>query len=142
MKKLISIPQITLVVLILVASCNSANPASSSDEIKDNNREAQISFEKDVHDFGKLINGERVTYAFRFTNTGNAPLLITGTRTGCGCTVGDYPKEPIMPGQKGKVGVVFNSSGKKGYQNENIRVFTNTTEEVVTLRIQAEVSER
>jgi hypothetical protein len=140
MKKLFLTAQITLVILLLVASCNSRNQAHSADSTADNSG-AQISFEKEIHDFGRLISGERVTYAFRFTNTGNAPLLISGTRTGCGCTVGDYPKEPVLPGKQGKVSVVFNSAGKKGLQNENIRVLTNTTEEVVTLRIRAEVAE-
>ncbi|MFW5706840.1 MAG: DUF1573 domain-containing protein, partial [Bacteroidota bacterium] len=61
-----------------------------------------ITFEKTSHDFGKIITGEKVAYAFRFTNTGDQPLVITGIRSGCGCTVGDYPKDPVKPGEEAR----------------------------------------
>lgn len=99
----------------------------------------EIRFEKEVHDFGKIISGERVSYHFRFTNSGDSPLIITSTRSGCGCTVGDYPKEPVLPGQSGRITVVFNSAGRSGFQSETVRVLTNAPQEIVNIRIQAEV---
>jgi hypothetical protein len=99
----------------------------------------EVTFEKLAHDFGPIFSGEKVTYNFRFTNTGNAPLIIINTRSGCGCTVGDYPKEPIPPGGEARVKVMFNSAGRRGFQSESVRVVTNATPQEYLLRITAEV---
>jgi len=137
-----------LSMLFLISTLTGCNQVPESDkEITKSriNPDAEgpvISFQKDVHDFGKIITGERVSYGFRFTNTGSSPLLITGIRSGCGCTVGDYPKDPVMPGNEGRIHVVFNSSGRRGFQSESVRVLSNAEESVVTLRITAEVMER
>ncbi len=134
-----------LFLFVFLFGCNQAPQAEKSSSKSQINPEAEgpvISFQKDVHDFGKIITGERVSYGFRFTNNGSSPLLITGTRSGCGCTVGDYPKDPVMPGNEGRVHIVFNSSGRRGFQSESVRVLSNAEESVVTLRITAEVMER
>ncbi len=116
---------------------------SSHDSGKDSSENTDATpiaeFQKTTHDFGKIITGERVAYAFRFKNAGNSPLVITGIRSGCGCTVGDYPKDPVRPGEEGRVNVVFNSAGRRGFQSESVRVLTNAEESVITLRITAEV---
>ncbi len=125
---------------LLISSCGSktSENESTSNDIP-NEKNPKIEFEKQSHEFGRIISGERVSYAFRFTNAGNAPLLITGVRTGCGCTVGDYPREPVMPGKEGRITVVFNSQGRNGFQSETVRVFTNTEPSVVNLTVQSEV---
>src|SRR6056297_2151535 len=133
---------IIISLIILSTGLYSCNPSGS--DIAENNTETseektpEIAFDKNIHDFGKIISGERVAYGFKFSNTGNAPLLITGVRSGCGCTVGDYPKEPLLPGETGRIDVVFNSSGRTGAQSENVRVLTNATDKPVNLRITAE----
>lgn len=120
-------------------SCDSSSKDTAANETESaGDKTPEIIFEKNVHDFGKIISGERVAYGFKFSNSGNAPLLITGVRSGCGCTVGDYPKEPLMPGETGRIDVVFNSSGRKGAQSENVRVLTNATDKPINLRITAE----
>lgn len=134
-----------LLLIFILPGCNQAPQTENSARASGINPEAEgpvISFQKDVHDFGKIITGERVSFGFRFTNTGSSPLLITGIRSGCGCTVGDYPKDPVMPGNEGRIHVVFNSSGRRGFQSESIRVLSNAEETVVTLQITAEVMER
>ncbi len=134
-----------LFLISCLTGCNQATETNEGNTTSRLNPEAEgpvISFQKDVHDFGKIITGERVSYGFRFTNTGSSPLLITGIRSGCGCTVGDYPKDPVMPGNEGRIHVVFNSSGRRGFQSESVRVLSNAEESVVTLRITAEVLER
>lgn len=134
-----------LLFISVLPGCNQPPPNETSSSVSGINPEADgpvISFQKDVHEFGKIISGERVSYGFRFTNTGTSPLLITGIRSGCGCTVGDYPKDPVMPGNEGRIHVVFNSSGRRGFQSESVRVLSNAQETVVTLRITAEVMER
>lgn len=130
-------------ILFSLFSCSPQQKDQATD--KENNGEntsAEISFEKTEHNFKKIISGERVEYSFRFTNTGDAPLIITGIRSGCGCTVGDYPKDPLKPGEEGKIKVVFNSSGRKGFQSQSVSILNNTQESPKTLRITAEVIEQ
>lgn len=99
----------------------------------------QITFDKDLHPFGTIFSGERVVYSFRFTNTGDAPLIITGTRSSCGCTAGQFTRDPIPPGERGFVSVEFNSAGRNGFQQETLWVQTNAEGQDQRLRITAEV---
>jgi hypothetical protein len=96
-------------------------------------------FEDELHDFGKIIQGESVSYQFRFRNTGKSDLIISDVSTSCGCTVPSYPKIPIRPGQSEAIKVLFNSSGKKGFQTKNIVIVANTQPNTTILRIKAEV---
>lgn len=86
-----------------------------------------IAFDKKVHDFGEIVQGDKVEETFRFTNTGNEPLIITNVQVTCGCTVPKYSRDPIMPGGKGEVTVAFNSAGKLGKQNKVVTVVSNAT---------------
>lgn len=95
----------------------------------------KITFEKTKHDFGNVIQGEKVVYNFAFTNTGKSDLLISTVSTSCGCTVGKYPKTPIKPGDKGSIEVVFDTKGRKGFQTKNITVMANTNPSKTTLNI-------
>jgi len=98
-----------------------------------------IKFREEIHDFGKIIEGETVSYYFKFTNTGKSDLLIADVNTSCGCTVSDYPKPPIRPGQSNFIKVSFNSAGKRGFQTKNIIVVANTQPNSTTIRIKAQV---
>lgn len=86
-----------------------------------------MSFEKAKHDFGDIFQGDKVEHVFEFENTGNEPLIITNVQTTCGCTAPEWPKDPVAPGQSGKIKVVFNSTGKIGRQNKVITVVSNAT---------------
>lgn len=86
----------------------------------------EITFEKDVHDFGEIIQGEVVKTEFKFTNTGKHDLIITGARGSCGCTVPEWPKEPIHAGQSDVIKVQFNSANKNGPFNKTVTVTANT----------------
>lgn len=98
----------------------------------------KISFVEKEFDFGEIIQGTHVSHLFKFTNTGNAPLVITGARSSCGCTIPEYTKEPIMPGEKGDLLVRFDGSGR-GVVNKTITLLTNTEGVNETLRIKANV---
>lgn len=98
-----------------------------------------ISFEVKEHDFGKIIEGESVSYEFVFTNTGQTDLVIADVSTSCGCTVPSYPKTAIRPGQGGSVKVAFNSRGRRGMQTKTIVVVSNTQPNVTQLKIKAQV---
>ena len=80
------------------------------------------------HDFGTIQQGEIVSHIFKFKNTGNAPLVIEKTGVSCGCTTPTYTKKPIMPGEEGEITVEFNSSGKTGRQDKEVRVYYNNIE--------------
>jgi len=113
------------------------NPNTASGEVADNL--PVIEFEKEIHDFGKVIQGERVSYGFKFKNTGKSDLVITQVKTSCGCTVPKFKKEPIKPGEERIITVTFNSSGRKGIQNKTITVLSNCQPSTTVVRIKAMV---
>ncbi len=86
---------------------------------------AAIEFEEQVHDFGDIKEGEVVEHVFKFKNTGEAPLILTGVQPSCGCTASDYTKDPVAPGSEGTISLTFNSSGKPGAQNKTATVKAN-----------------
>jgi hypothetical protein len=116
------------------------NPNSASGK-SDPGAMPAITFEKDFHDFGNLRSGEKVTFFFKFKNTGKSLLVISDVTTSCGCTISNYPKQPIKPGEEGTVDVSFDSEGRHGIQNKTITVLSNTQPPTTTLRIKANVVE-
>ncbi|MGB5980354.1 MAG: DUF1573 domain-containing protein [Cyclobacteriaceae bacterium] len=98
-----------------------------------------ISFEKEEHDFGTINEGDVVEHTFAFTNTGEKPLIISNASASCGCTVPEWPKQPIPPGKTGEIKARFNSTGKPNQQNKTITITANTFPEKNTLRIKANV---
>lgn len=86
-----------------------------------------ITFEKESHNFGNIEEGEVVEYSFKFTNTGNKDLLITRAEASCGCTVPEWPKEPVKPGESAYMKVKFDSRGRpEGYTEKEIYIQANT----------------
>ncbi len=99
-----------------------------------------MTFSKTDHDFGIINEGEIVEHTFTFTNTGKTPLLIMSAKGSCGCTVPEWPKEPIAPGASGTLLVSFNSNGKPNLQNKQITITTNTKKGKEVLKIKAMVT--
>lgn len=89
-------------------------------------------------DFGKIEQGKPVTAVFEFTNPSMVPLIISSVRPTCGCTVADYPKEPIQPGKSGKITTTYNAASS-GMITKTIIVSSNASEGNTTLVIKAEV---
>jgi hypothetical protein len=114
----------------------SANTASSKPKEKPEGPLPEMTFEKEMHDFGTITEGDQVEHVFEFTNTGEAPLIISNAKSSCGCTVPDWTKEPVAPGEKGKLTVKYNSRGKKNQDNKVVRITANTwpEENRVTIR--------
>lgn len=98
-----------------------------------------MSFEKSEHDFGTIEQGTPQETAFKFTNTGNAPLIITDAKSSCGCTVPNPPKDPIAPGESSELIVKFNGSGQNQV-TKTITVTANTEKGSEVLRIKAFVN--
>ncbi|MCX8080400.1 MAG: DUF1573 domain-containing protein [Bacteroidia bacterium] len=98
-----------------------------------------MTFENTEYDFGKITQGEVVTVDFHFRNTGKKNLIISGASGSCGCTVPKWPKEPIPPGKTGLIQVIFDSEGKKGYQEKTITIATNCEPATIMLKIKGEI---
>lgn len=90
-------------------------------------------------DFGNVKKGEKVDHVYEVTNTGENPLIISAVKPGCGCTAPDYTKEPILPGQKGKITLSFDSSSFEGVQNKQAEVFANVEKAPVLITFAANV---
>ncbi len=112
---------------------------SASAEEKSSKNLPEIKFEEELFDFGKITQGEKVNHAFSFKNIGSKSLIITGASGSCGCTVPEWPKEPINPGQSSKINVVFSSEGKSGIQEKTITVVTNCEPATRIIRIKTEI---
>ena len=113
-------------------------PNTASGEM-DNAKLPVMEFKVTEHHFGKIIQGEIVTYAFKFTNTGNGDLVIAGIDASCGCTASEYPRDPVRPGEESAVKVRFDSGGKKGFQNKTLTIAANTQPSQIVLTVKAEV---
>jgi len=101
---------------------------------------AKIDFAKDVHDYGTVKNGGNGTCTFEFTNTGSEPLIISNAKGSCGCTVPEWPHDPIAPGEKAKITVKYNTKNA-GPINKSVTITSNATNEPTkVLRIKGNVS--
>lgn len=91
---------------------------------------AVLSFDKTEHDFGSIPHkSKQVECTFEFTNEGSAPLVITKVVTSCTCTKADYPKKPVMPGQKGSIRVIYEPSKKEpGVFYKAVEVYSNSAD--------------
>lgn len=114
-------------------------PSTASGEAAEPGSQPVITFEKEIHDFGKITQGEKVSHSFKFRNTGGSDLVISSAQGSCGCTVPDYPKTPIPPGGEGKIDVVFDSNGKSGKTSKTVTVVTNADPATKTLTVSTEI---
>ncbi|MBL4715073.1 DUF1573 domain-containing protein [Sphingobacteriaceae bacterium AH-315-L07] len=94
------------------------------------------------HDFGLLTEGDKVTYVFEFKNTGPNPLIIKNARGSCGCTVPEWPREPIAPGESGNITVNYDSKNRKGIQDKTVSITANTDPQIIQLKIHAKIAQQ
>ena len=85
----------------------------------------EISFEKEIHDFGTFEQHGDGNYEFKFTNTGDAPLIISNAKGSCGCTVPVWPKEPIAPGASNVIKVKYDTK-RIGAFNKSVTITSNS----------------
>lgn len=101
------------------------NPVSAS-QPADTSQLARITYTETEFDFGEVNEGDVVEHKFKFTNTGKVPLTILKARSSCGCTIPEYPEEPIPPGGTGEINAKFNTEGKHNEQKKIIHITANT----------------
>lgn len=123
-----------MVALLTAAGCFQVSDSKAS------NSAAKIEFENTEHDFGTLPYKGDGTFEFVFKNTGKEPLILKNVRSSCGCTVPEWPKDPIMKGEKGKIRVSYNTR-IPGTFSKSISVLTNVDEKPVILVIKGKVEE-
>ncbi|HUX97800.1 MAG TPA: DUF1573 domain-containing protein [Bacteroidales bacterium] len=130
-----------LFALLLVAGCGSGSGNINFDSVNSltDTGKAVIVFKEYEHSFGKVEEGEKVGYIFRFENQGTGNLVIQNAITSCGCTVPKYDRKPISPGRSGNLEVIFDTSGRSGLQAKTITVKSNATVPVILLKITADV---
>lgn len=134
MKKLFLIP---MFVLGGMAFLNAQNPVMTNTQGAPSTAAVQnpngpvMTFEVTEFNFGSIKQGDVVTHEFHFKNTGKEPLIINNAVGSCGCTVPDWPKEPIKPGGEAVIKVTFNSAGKLNQQDKTVTITYDTDKQVV-----------
>ena len=126
-----------MISLAVLVSCS-----GNSQDNKKSGKESmpKIVFEQPTYDFGKVSKGEKVSHTFKFKNKGEAKLKIKDVEVSCGCTVPEYKKTVIPPGETGRIKVTFDSGGFFGDQKKQIIVYTNSKISATELVIKAYVS--
>ncbi len=104
-----------------------------------NGKLTEMVFTEKEFDFGTINPGDKVNHFFTFKNTGKNDLIISKAMGSCGCTVPEFPKEPILPGKTAVMKVSFNSKGKTGNQHKTISVYANVPKGGVTIAIKAKI---
>ena len=134
MKKVFSLLMVLAFVMAGVAQNDAAQPKKNK-KVKT----PEITFEKLVHDYGQIYQGENGECEFVFKNTGKAELVLTNCRSSCGCTVPSWPKDPIPPGKKAVIKVKYNTQ-RIGQINKTITVESNAVNDRVVLKITGNVN--
>lgn len=134
MKKLLLLP-----VMLFGAMTLAMAQAPATTPAVDNPNGPEMKFDATDHVFGTIKQGDVATHEFRFKNTGKEPLIITSASGSCGCTVPDWPKDPIRPGGEGVIKVTFNSTGKMGNQDKTVTIISNAKEGTLVLHMKGSV---
>jgi hypothetical protein len=128
-------------ILTGLSSCD-RGPASgkqAKEQTVPDSEKAVLAFQDTIYRFGTIREGEEVSHEFPFTNTGKSDLLISNASASCGCTVPEWPKEPIKPGGKGVIKATFNSSGKQGKQSKKVVITANTNPQLTEIWLEGDV---
>ena len=100
-----------------------------------------IQWTETIHDFGQIILKKPAKATFTFTNSSEAPVVITNVRSSCGCTVANYTKEPVRPGENGEVSATYNAA-RVGRFTKTVTVTVDAVKTPIILKIKGEVVEK
>jgi len=120
------------------ANQSAVQPAAQTAEVP-TGPTTTMTFKETEFDFGTITEGEKVSHTYLFTNTGSEPLILSNAKGSCGCTVPQWPREPIAPGETAEVTVEFNSANKRGKKNQKVTITANTTPPQTFIYLKGEV---
>lgn len=130
------------VTIALLCVCSSFASLRAQDKQKTistlssaNTAAGKFHFKTDTHDYGEVPEGPKAEYDFVFKNVGSEPIVITEAHGSCGCTVPDWPHEPIKPGKKGKIRVTYNTAGRPGPIQKDVIITSNAAQSPMVLHI-------
>lgn len=140
MKK--SILVLAMASLVAVA-CQKKEEATTQtpqvEEVIEKTAITSLALSENHHNFGAIKKGETVQHTYEITNTGDNPLVISDVKPACGCTAPEFTKDPILPGQKGKIVLSFDSTNFDGLVNKQASVYANVEQSPIMLTFSAEV---
>lgn len=117
-----------------------ATPADAQAITQPTGPTTNMTFAETEFNFGTVLEGEKVSHTYKFTNTGNEPLILSNAQGSCGCTVPKWPREPIAPGASAEIIVEFNSKGKRGTRNQKVTITANTNPPQTFIYLKGEVT--
>ncbi len=123
----------------LLGACDEKKDKSSTTDLQEK-IPVMAMLDSTIYQFGEIKEGDIVEHAFRFKNGGRFPLIINNVTASCGCTIPEWPREPIAPNEESEIKVRFNSKGKPGQQVKTITVYANTEPAYSELRLQGIVA--
>ena len=121
-----------------ITTANVYNPITTDGEYETGTL-PKFEFEKLTHDFGEIIEGEKVSYTFKYKNIGGSDLVLRSAKGSCGCTVPQWSREPLEPGEEAEIEIIFSSSGRKGNQRKTVVLLANTQPNKEVLTITGEI---
>ena len=116
--------------------------AAVTDAVAPSGPTTAMSFDENVFNFGTVTEGEKVKHTYSFKNSGDEPLILSNAVGSCGCTVPQWPREPIAPGASGEIVVEFNSQGKPGERDQKVTITANTVPAQTVLSLQGTVESK
>ncbi len=130
---------LSVIISVVIFACSGNTKKTKAESQPSGNGTAEIEFMEYEHHFGKVAEGEKISWQFMFANKGTGDLVLNSVTTTCGCTVPKYDTKPIPPGKQGSLEVIFDTSDRHGMQTKTISVKSNASVPVVLLKITAEV---
>jgi hypothetical protein len=140
---------VAVAAIALLSACNETSNETISTDVVTNPATADnvdskedlpvMTFDTELQEFGTIVQGDKARMTFAFKNTGDTELIISSASGSCGCTVPDYPKTPISPGEEGVIEVLFDSKGKMGKQHKKVNIVANTNPSTNTIAISGNV---
>lgn len=130
-------------ILIATGSCQLTDHDDTNNvgtDIIDPENPPVIQFDHTTYDFGEVVQGVEVKHVFTFINTGKSPLVLASVEPGCGCTATEWSREPISPGEEGRISVVFDSEGRSGDQKKVISVKANTDPSITMIYLTGSIA--
>ena len=135
----VTIPDSSAIPAAPLAVNEVAAPNETAAPVVDPKTTTTVALSESSFAFGKIKKGDHKEHTYEITNTGQNPLIISQVKPGCGCTVPDYTKDPIMPGKKGKITLKFDSSNFDGLVNKQAEVFANVAKAPMVITFSADI---